>query len=50
MKESPVGWDRLLPDLRRRGYQGFISLEGIAEPKLQCIENEVKWFRSLMAR
>ena len=49
MEKSPVGWATLLPALKRRGYEGYISLEGIEEPKLQSIENEVKWFRKASA-
>jgi len=33
-----------------RGYDGYVSLEGIAEPKLQSIEQEVKWFKEVTAK
>ncbi len=49
MEKSPVGWATLLPELKRRGYDGYISLEGIEEPKLESIENEVKWFHKVLA-
>ncbi len=50
MKDSEVGWDWLLPELMKRGYGGYVSLEGIVEPKLQSIEQEVKWFKQATAK
>jgi sugar phosphate isomerase/epimerase len=50
MKDSEVGWDWLLPELMKRGYDGYVSLEGIVEPKLQSIEQEVKWFKQATAK
>lgn len=49
MQDSAVGWETLLPKLIARGYDGYVSLEGIAEPKLETIENQVPWFRQATA-
>jgi sugar phosphate isomerase/epimerase len=48
MDDSECAW--LLPELMKRGYDGYVSLEGIAEPKLQSIEQEIKWFRKVTAK
>lgn len=48
MKDSTtVDWAWLLPEMVRRGYDGFLSLEGISEPKLESIEREVKWLKEI---
>jgi sugar phosphate isomerase/epimerase len=50
MKDSIVDFGWLLPELMRRGYDGYVTLEGIAEPKLKSLEQEVKWFRQATAK
>jgi sugar phosphate isomerase/epimerase len=50
MKDSIVNFGWLLPELMRRGYDGYVTLEGIAEPKLKSLEEEVKWFRQATAK
>jgi sugar phosphate isomerase/epimerase len=48
MKDSEtVDWAWLLPEMVHRGYEGFLSLEAIPEPKLESIEREIGWLRAV---
>lgn len=44
---SEVDWAWLLPEMVRRGYEGFLSLEGIEEPELASIEREIEWLKEV---
>ena len=44
---ADIDYTWLLSELGKRGYSGFITLEGIKEPKLKSIEEEIKWFRQV---
>jgi hypothetical protein len=33
--------------MARRGYEGFLSLEGIDEPKVDTMEREIRWLRAV---
>jgi hypothetical protein len=43
-----VDWRWLLPEMQRRGYQGYASVEGAAEPKLESLEQLGPWLRQVM--
>jgi sugar phosphate isomerase/epimerase len=45
-----VDWAWMLPEMVARGYEGYLSLEGIAEPKLETIEQEIRWLHETVGR
>ena len=48
MKDSPVGWQYLIGELRRRGFDGYLSIERARpEPRLLSLEREIPWLRSV---
>lgn len=47
LESKEVDWTWMLPEMKRRGYDGYLSLEGVAEPKLETIEKEIQWLRGL---
>ncbi|NLE94937.1 MAG: sugar phosphate isomerase/epimerase [Dehalococcoidia bacterium] len=47
MKDNPVGWQYILAELRRRNFDGYLSIERARpEPRLQALEQEIVWLRS----
>lgn len=42
---SHIHWSQLLGELRKRGYNRYISVEGVPEPKLENLKEEIKWLR-----
>ena len=50
LTNKDVDWAWMLPEMVRRGYEGYLSLEGIAEPKLETIEKEIHWLRETVGR
>jgi len=48
MRDSEtVDWAWLLPEMVHRGYESFLSLEAIDEPKLESIEHEIGWLKAV---
>jgi sugar phosphate isomerase/epimerase len=42
-----VDWAWMLPEMAQRGYEGYLSIEGVAEPKLETIEQQMQWLHGL---
>ncbi|RJS85258.1 sugar phosphate isomerase/epimerase [Candidatus Bathyarchaeota archaeon] len=40
-----VHWSQILGELKRRGYSGFISIEGVPQPKLKNLKKEIEWLK-----
>jgi 3-dehydroshikimate dehydratase len=48
LRSEEVDWEWMLPEMAQRGYDGFLSLEGVEEPKLQAIERTIDWLREIV--
>ena len=46
--DERINWAWLLPEMARRGYEGFASIEGAPEPKLESLERLGDWLRQVM--
>ncbi len=50
MKDSPIGWQYILAELKRRGFDGYLSIERARpEPRLQALEREIPWLKGAIA-
>lgn len=47
LESKEVDWEWMLPEMVRRGYEGYLSLEGVVEPKLETTEKDIQWLRGL---
>jgi sugar phosphate isomerase/epimerase len=45
LSNPQVDWEWMLPEMERRGYEGYLSLEGVEEPKVESIERTIGWLR-----
>jgi len=40
-----VHWSQILGEMKKLGYSGYVSIEGVPQPKLKVLEEEIKWLK-----
>ena len=48
LQNKEVEWEWMLPEMERRGYQGFLCIEGAEEPKLEYFQKTIKWLKEVI--
>jgi sugar phosphate isomerase/epimerase len=46
---TDIDWEWVFPELQRRGYDGWVSIEGSSEPVLENLERLIAWLRDLIS-
>jgi sugar phosphate isomerase/epimerase len=49
LRNQDVDWPWLLGEMVRRGYQGYLSIEGAKDPRLAYIEKAIAWLHEVTA-
>ncbi len=44
-KTSSVYWAQILEEMKRRGYSGYISIEGVSKPVPEGLQKEIGWLK-----
>lgn len=40
-----VHWSQILGEMKRRGYSGYVSVEGVPQPVLENLQKEIRWLK-----
>lgn len=44
-KTGHVHWTQILAEMKRRGFSGYVSIEGAAKPVLESLQREIRWLK-----